>query len=289
MFRIYRDKRIIGLSLILIGLGILLLIPKLTEASPQAPLYTIDETSIAFHCQDCVPVQERVAPVMIRVIQPQSNEPCDVCHTKTIDVVEEDVVRANQLEDELRQASTRAIVLQGKDNYSDLQLNRIATAIDLLEDAQTALDAGQFDEAAQLLATANNLLGDVADATHFNHSWVDIFMPLAILTTGSCSSNCKFVHQLNHLASYHLNKNTSSSLILIFENNFTSTYNPAAMHRRAPPADEDALVITDVYSFWHGRLSHFSAQSLFYLPNYPIYSCVNNAVATVQPTFLGIL
>lgn len=289
MFRMFRDKRIIGLSLILIGLGILLLIPKLTEASTQAPLYTIDETSIAFHCQDCVPVQQRIAPQMIRVIQPQSSEPCDVCHTETIDVLDEDIARANQLESDLRQASTQAIVLQGHDTYGELQLNRIAKAIELLDTAQTALDAGQLDEAAQLLATAHNLLGDVEDTAHLNNAWAGLFMPLAIFATGSCSGKCKYAQQFNLFASSILAQDNSSSSILVFENSLTATYNPSAMHRRAPPADEDAMIITDIYLFWHGRLSHFGAQSPFYLPSAQSYSCVNNAVATVQPPFLGIL
>ena len=286
MFRFNRDKRIIGLSLILIGLGIILLIPKLSEASNQTSLYTITEASIDFHCGDCIPIQEQLAPNMVQVVLPVATNPCDVCHTDTIDTLDEVVARANALENDLHKSSTVAIVLQGKD-YNDAQTQQLEQAVSLLEQAQTALDAGHLDVAEALLNQANNILADVEDTEALGSVWSGLFAPLAVLATGSCSNKCKFMHQLNHLASYSLNKNNSSSSILIFENSFLTTYNPSAMHRRAPPADEDALIITKVYLFWHGRLSHFSARSPFYLPITNSYSFVNCAVVIVQSPFLG--
>lgn len=265
MFRLLRNKRIVGLGLILVGLSIILLLPKLSEASQQTPLYTIDMTSVEFYCNNCLPIQEQSdrVPVAIQYLPSPPTDSCDICHPEVIEHLDDNVARANQLEASLRQTSTTAIVLQGV-GYSDLHAQRITQAIHILAIAQAELSDGNLDTTEDLLNQANNLLADVEDEETLQGVWSAKIGPVAILNLTPSKNKYKRASQLNHLASYLFGNNTSSSPLFSLDNSVGITYNPSAMHRRAPPADEDALIITTAYLFGHERLSLFSAQSLFY-------------------------
>lgn len=248
MFCFSQNKRIPALCLILIGLGIILLIPKLASADSQPTLYIIDiQAHAEFSCGVCYLLAEEETPSSI-VLKETARpiDPCDLCHTDGVDSLPEDIDRANKIEEALLTASMQAIQLQ-QDDLSERQMTTLETAVDWLAQAQTQLDAGHMDEAESLLEQANNLLADMADEHHLAHPFSPLFMPVA-LTTSTTQKNRHSVSTQNALGRRWAVDDGQAWAVDHLESHLFNQISAEAMHRRAPPADEDALILANSIS-----------------------------------------
>lgn len=244
MFGICQNKRIPSLCLILIGLGIILLIPKLASADNQPTMYSIDTTAHAeFYCADCFTVVEE-APVAHFIASSTGQfDPCDICFTEQITYLEENVAWANEVEEALYTASIQAIIVQ-QDELSDHQQNKINTAIDLLAQAKTQLDDGAVGQAELLLEQANDLLADVDNEHHLSNSFSMMFMPI-VLFNATTSKSSQHVLTENYWAGLFIKQNGQSWSINTLENHLFNQVSTEALCHRGPPTDEDALILAN--------------------------------------------
>ncbi len=245
MFCFCQNKRIPALCLILMGLGIILLIPKLASANNQPSLYSIDtQANAEFFCGICfVDADEEMPPSVVLQQSPQALDLCDICHTDVIDSVPEDIKRANNAEEDLFEASLQAVKIQQKD-LSERQQATIDAAVDLLAQAQDNLDAGDIDTAEDLIAQANNLMADVADEHHLGTIVSPLFMPVALVQSSSCKS-CQAAFTQNKLAMFGMNSDGQGWAVNLLEGHLFNQISAEAMHHRAPPADEDAMIFAN--------------------------------------------
>lgn len=245
MFCFCQNKRIPALCMILIGLGVILLIPKLASANNQTTLYSIDtQAHTEFFCGTCyIDSEEEVPPAVVLQNSPQALDLCDICHTDVIDSIPEDVARANEAEEQLFDASLQAVKLQ-QENLSERQQATIDAAVDLLAQAQENLDAGNIEAAEDLIDQANNLMTDVADDHHLGTTTSPLFMPVAFAQSSSTKS-FQDVFTQNKLAMQSMDQNGQGWAINLLESHIFNQISAEAMHHRAPPADEDAMILAN--------------------------------------------
>lgn len=245
MFCFCQNKRIPALCLILLGLGIILLIPKLATANNQSGLYSIDtQANAEFYCDDCYSLSdaETIPAIISQAVR--TFDVCDICHTDNVESLPEDVAYANAVEVKLFDASVQAVKVQ-QDNQSARQQITIETAVDLLAQAQVLLDTGEVEQAETLIEQVNNLLADVGDEQHLASAFSPLFRAVG-LTNSTTGKNCQGALAENSLAGLFLNAGEQAWALNSLESHLFNQVSAEAMHRRAPPADEDALMLTTI-------------------------------------------
>ena len=245
MFCFCQNKRIPALCLILMGLGIILLIPKLASADSQPALYNIDiQANVEFSCGHCyLTAEEETSPSLALSQSTRPFDPCDICHTDIVETLPETLVRANELEAELFAASVQAIQLQ-QGNLSEQQHATIETVVDLLAQAQAQLNAGELEQAEILLEQAQNSLADIADEHHLANPFSPLFMPIGLVTSTTQKHNQDGATE-HVLAGAFAVDNGQAWAVDGLETHLFNQISAEAMHRRAPPADEDAMMLAN--------------------------------------------